>query len=94
MATETVYRRCPEIVLREELDEWALLFNPENGGVVGINSLGVALWTILERPRALPGILQELRGLCEDVPARAEGEVAEYLEALRLRGFVTAEPTS
>ena len=34
----------PLIVLREEFDDWAVLFNPDTGAAAGINSMGVAIW--------------------------------------------------
>ena len=38
----------PLIVLREEFDDWAILFDPDTGSAVGINPVGVAIWKVLD----------------------------------------------
>lgn len=88
MTTMPVYARKPEVVLREETDDWALLFNPADGGVVGVNPMGVALWKLLEAPATVTAITAALRARCEDAPMQVEQEVAEYLERLASRGFL------
>ena len=90
MTAEALYRQRPDMVLREELDEWALLFNPDTGDVVGVNRMGVTIWRMLEEPSTLPAILRALRDLCEEFPREAETEVADYLKDLSERGFVTS----
>lgn len=91
MANEQVYRKVPDIVLRQELDQWALLFNPANGGVVGISPVGVALWQLLDDRRTVPDLVQGLDERCEGVPAEAAHEVVEYLDMLIKRGFLTTD---
>ncbi|RPJ51839.1 MAG: SynChlorMet cassette protein ScmD, partial [Acidobacteria bacterium] len=34
----------PTVVLREEFDDWAVLFNPDTAAAVGTNPVGVAVW--------------------------------------------------
>jgi hypothetical protein len=36
------------VVLREEFDEWAVLYNPDTADAVGINPVGVAIWKLLD----------------------------------------------
>ncbi len=91
MATEATYRKLPDIVLREELDSWALLFNPANGGVVGISPVGVALWQLLDHHNTASGMACALRERCDDVPAEVENHVAEYLQMLSKRGFIATD---
>ena len=88
MTPMPVYARKPEVVLREETDNWALLFNPADGGVVGVNPMGVALWKLLEAPATATAVTEALRARCEATPTQAEQEVAEYLERLASRGFL------
>ena len=90
MTTDCAYHQRADVVLREEQDAWALLFNPASGDVVGVNPVGVALWNILERHHTVPGIVQALRELCADVPDESAGQVTEFLDTLSRRGFVTA----
>ena len=73
-ATDAIYRKLPDVVLREELDNWALLFNPANGGVVGISPVGVALWRIMDRSNTIPEMVQALVERCDEVPAEAQAQ--------------------
>ena len=47
----------PVVVLREEFDDWALLFNPDTAEAVGINPLGVAVWKLLDGRHTLDQIV-------------------------------------
>ena len=52
--------RNPHIVLREEFDDWALLYNPDNGRSVGLTPTGVSIWQSLSKGKNLDGIIQAL----------------------------------
>ena len=43
----------PIIVLREEFDDWAVLFNPETADAVGTNPVGVAVWKQMDGQRSI-----------------------------------------
>lgn len=45
----------PIVVLREEFDDWAILFNPDTDAAVGINPVGVGAWKsgLKEKPRGI-----------------------------------------
>jgi hypothetical protein len=38
----------PLIVLREEFDDWAILFDPDTGNAFGLNPTGVFIWKLLD----------------------------------------------
>ncbi|NTV00789.1 MAG: PqqD family peptide modification chaperone, partial [Methanoregulaceae archaeon] len=40
--------RHPHIVLREEFDDWGLLFDPDQGIAYGINPVGIFIWKQLD----------------------------------------------
>lgn len=90
MTTPATYLKKPDIVLREEKDDWALLFNPADGDVVGVNPVGVALWNLMDEHATVAAIAAALCRQCDAVPAEVEQDVAEYLGRLTARGFVTA----
>ena len=58
----------PDAVLREEFDDWALLFEPVTGEAVGIGPVGVAIWKLLDGQRTLAQIAAEIEAMCEDAP--------------------------
>jgi hypothetical protein len=43
----------PTVVLREEFDDWAILFNPDTAEAVGTNPVGVAVWKLMDGRRNL-----------------------------------------
>ncbi len=38
----------PYVQLREEFDDWAILFNPDTGRGFGLNPTGVRVWKLLD----------------------------------------------
>ena len=50
----------PNVVLREELDDWAVLFNPDTADASGINPVVVAVWKRMDGKRSLKEIVAEI----------------------------------
>ena len=82
----------PMIVLREEFDDHALLFDPDSGRVLGLNPVSVFIWKRLDGNHTQDDILTELREAFDDVPGDAREHLAEFLRNLTDRGFVGYEP--
>ena len=51
----------PIVVLREEFDDWAVLFNPDTADAVGTNPVGVAVWKRMDGKRSLKEIVLEIK---------------------------------
>lgn len=81
----------PVCVLREEFDDWAVLFNPDTADAVGINPVGVAVWKLMDGRRSLLEIVAEIRDQFAEVPAAADDELAAFVRDLAQRGFVGYE---
>lgn len=84
----------PVVVLREEFDDWAVLFNPDTAEAVGINPVGVAIWKLLDGEHAIPEITGEIREGFAEVPETAPEDVRAFVDDLAQRGFVGYEVTS
>jgi SynChlorMet cassette protein ScmD len=82
----------PSVVLREEFDDWAILFDPDSNVTLGINPMGVQVWKCLDGKHSVGEILNELRESCEDVPQDAETHVREFVDDLLKRGLVRSDP--
>ncbi len=72
----------PLIILREEFDDWAILFDPESGNARGINPIGVFIWKRLDGKHTIEDIVVELQNNCEDVPVEAKDHVADFINDL------------
>jgi SynChlorMet cassette protein ScmD len=81
----------PVAVLREEFDDWAVLFNPDSGEAVGISPVGVAIWKLMDGERNLEKIVAEIKDRFADVPETAFEEVTDFVSNLVESGFVGYE---
>jgi SynChlorMet cassette protein ScmD len=81
----------PIVVLREEFDDWAVLFNPETADAVGTNPVGVAVWKRMDGTKNLADIVSEIKNSFEDTPDAAFKEIAAFVNTLAENGFVGLE---
>ncbi len=81
----------PLVVLREEFDDWAILFDPDSGRAYGINPIGVFVWQRLNGKNTLQDILAELQDSCEDTPTEAREHVQEFVDRLLQNGLAGLE---
>lgn len=83
----------PLIVLREEFDDGALLFDPETGATYGINPIGVLVWKHLDGCRTVDELAGIVCASFDAVPAAAADHIRDFLKtavALGLAGFTGA----
>ena len=81
----------PIVVLREEFDDWAVLFNPDTADAVGTNPVGVAVWKRLNGKRSIEDIVSEIKNSFEDTPDVAFKEITAFVNTLDEKGFVGRE---
>lgn len=81
----------PLIVLREEFDDWAILFDPDTGNAVGLNPVGVFVWKLLDGSNTMEEILKKLRERCENLPKEVEEHVRDFIKSLVERGLAGYE---
>ena len=81
----------PLVVLREEFDDWAVLFDPDTGEGYGLNPVSVFIWKRLDGRHTIAEIVAELREHCADAPDDAEEYVAAYVKDLLERGLAGRE---
>lgn len=82
----------PVVVLREEFDDWAVLFNPDSADAVGINPVGVAVWKRMDGKRSLEEIVSEIQDGFAGVPDAVLEEITGFINTLAEHGFVGYEP--
>jgi SynChlorMet cassette protein ScmD len=84
----------PIVVLREEFDDWAVLFNPDTADAVGTNPVGVAVWKLMDGKRNIEDIVSEIKNSFEDTPDATAKEIAVFVNTLAEKGFVGLEVES
>ncbi len=81
----------PLVVLREEFDDWAVLFNPDTADAVGINPIGVVVWKKMDGTRTLDDLVAQVRSAFAEVPDTVNDEVNTFVDNLAQKGFVGYE---
>ena len=81
----------PSIVLREEFDDWALLFDPDTGKSFGVNPMSVFIWKRLDGQRSISDILADVKSNCEDVSENAESHLLDFVNGLLENGLAGTE---
>ncbi|UCG12600.1 MAG: SynChlorMet cassette protein ScmD [Deltaproteobacteria bacterium] len=81
----------PLVVLREEFDDWAVLFDPDTGNAFGLNPIGVFVWKRLDGHHDLKDLVKDVREHFEDVPNEAENHVQNFIQTMAQRGLVGCE---
>ena len=81
----------PDVVLRKEFDDWAVLFNPDTAEAIGINPVGVAIWELLARHSAIEEIVTALSHDFTDIPGSSREDIETFIADLAKRGFVGSE---
>ena len=81
----------PLVVLREEFDDWAILFDPDTGNAFGLNPTGVFIWKLLDGKHDADAIVNRLREEADDVPDDAAEHARQFIAALEQQGLVGYE---
>ncbi|HWQ63305.1 MAG TPA: PqqD family peptide modification chaperone [Methanospirillum sp.] len=77
----------PNVSLREEYDDWALLFNPDTGDTVGLTPTGVTIWKSLTEGKDMSGIMSALSQEFEDLPDNPEKDILVFFDEIVTLGF-------
>src|SRR5271157_302760 len=79
----------PSVLLREEFDDWAVLYDPDTGHGFGLSPIGVYLWKLLDGEHSIDEMLSALRRDAADVPQEAGEQILTFVEELTQHGLVT-----
>lgn len=77
----------PFVILREEFDDWAVLFDPDTAHGFGLNPTGVYIWKLLDGKHSIDDLLQSLRVDAEGVPEEAGAHIVSFVEELAEQGL-------
>jgi SynChlorMet cassette protein ScmD len=74
-------------VLREEFDDWAVLFNPDTGRGFGLSPTGVYVWKLLDGKHSINEMLEALTRNALNVPVEATDHLIAFVEELSQYGL-------
>lgn len=81
----------PVVVLREEFDDWAVLFNPDTADALGTNPVGSVVWKRMNGKRSLADIASEIQNDFKDTPDTVFEEITAFIDTLVKLGFAGLE---
>lgn len=79
------------MVLREEFDDWAVVFNPDTGEAFGLNPTSVFIWKLMNGQKTINEIIKEVQDKCTNVPQEVEEHIKNFIEELEKQGIVGYE---
>lgn len=83
----------PLVILREEFDDWAILFDPDTAEGYPINPVGVFIWKRLDGGHSVEEIATELKNAAENAPEMEVvlGDSQEFIDDLIKHGLAGFE---
>ena len=83
------YLRNPDVVLREEDEDGALLFNPDTNDVKAVNTTALFIWEHCDGTADLASIVAAVQESFDDAPEdQLQAQVQACIEALLGSGFI------
>lgn len=83
------YVRNPDVVVREEDAEGALLFNPDTNQIKVLNGTGLFIWKQCNGTLDLVGLVSAVQGAFEEVPVdQVAADVQAFVDGLVQSGFL------
>ncbi len=86
--------RNPYVVLREEFDDWAILFDPDTCHGFGLNPAGVYVWKFLDGRHSIGEVVSTLRSNATELPEQAPEQILVFVEELTQHGLVLHGPAA
>lgn len=80
------------VVLREEFDDWAVLFDPDSGITFGLRPIGVFIWERLDGQHTVHDIISDVHECFSTVSKEASAHVKQFVEELVKQGLATQRP--
>jgi hypothetical protein len=88
LSPDILWARCPEIVVQHR-DNAAFLWRPGDRMIWHMNTLGLAVWTLLEIPGSAQDVAEALQDVFADqAPQDLVRDVNALLQALADKGLI------
>lgn len=82
------YIANPDVVLREEDPDGALLFNPDTNQIRVLNATGLFIWKLMDGTKDTPAVVAALKESFEEVPEEeVEDHATAFIDDMSSSGF-------
>jgi len=83
------YLRNPDVVIREEDPDGALVFNPDTDQIKVLNQTGFFIWQLCDGSHDKEGIVRCVRESFDKVPEdQVSGQVEDFVNDMLSAGFI------
>jgi hypothetical protein len=91
VADDMLVTRCGEMI-ETEVDGELVALHVDKGTCYGFNGTATRIWSMIEQPRRLSELKEELLGEFDVDPATCEAQLKELLDELAADGLVEIRP--
>ena len=82
----------PMVIFREELDDWAVLFDPDANETFALDPVSAFIWQRLDGKHSKADIISELEQACEaGIPDDAVEHLDDFIKELESKSLVGFE---
>lgn len=78
----------PEIVYREDFDDWAVLFDPDTAETYGLDETSSFVWKHIDGKNSAEDIVKLLYDEFEDIPDDAATKIEKFFDQLEAKGLI------
>lgn len=78
----------PMVILREDFDDWAILFDADTGKGYSLNPTAVFIWKCIENRYPSSQIVEEIKDNHTEVPVSVYQDVHNLLDKLSEHGLI------
>ncbi|MDD5698863.1 MAG: PqqD family peptide modification chaperone [Victivallaceae bacterium] len=78
----------PEIVYREDFDDWAVLFDPDTAETYGLDETGSFIWKQINGKNSVADILQAMPAEFENISDDAGSQIEKFLGEMEEKGLI------
>lgn len=79
----------PMVIHRRELDNWAVLFDPDTNETYALDPIASVIWEKLDGAHNNQAILEEIAKVCENgIPEEAATDLEDFLKQLEEKALI------
>lgn len=78
----------PNVVLREEADDWGLLFDADTGNTVALNPVAVCMFKAMQKAQDVESVKAAIFAEYDEIPETLAENIHELIEQLTEYSFL------
>ena len=79
------------VVLREEADDWGVLFDPDTGNSVALNPVAITMFKAMQKRQDIDSVISAVYEEYEEVPETLDQDIIDLIDTLVQGGFIGFE---